>query len=112
MTKKKRRRLCIAAILALGIVLLLPVRTVQAYEKKTIYNSPSIMSRASDSRFAICKKQNSGVLIKKPSPASTNDLSGRTEQKLLSTAGVLVRTSTLPTSVHRGRVHPAGRQFP
>ena len=37
---------------------------------------PSIMSRASDSRFAICKKQNSGVLIKKPSPASTNDLSG------------------------------------
>ena len=73
---------------------------------------PSIMSRASDSRFAICKKQNSGVLIKKPSPASTNDLSGRTEQKLLSTAGVLVRTSTLPTSVRRGRVHPAGRRFP
>ena len=38
MTKKKRRRLCIAVVLALGIVLLLPVRTVQAYEKKTIYN--------------------------------------------------------------------------
>ena len=42
MTKKKRRRLCIAAMLALGIVLLLPVRTVQAYEKKTIYNSPYV----------------------------------------------------------------------
>ena len=42
MTKKKRRRLCIAAMLALGITLLLPVRTVQAYEKKTIYNSPYV----------------------------------------------------------------------
>ena len=42
MTKKKCRRLCIAVMLALGIVLLLPVRTVQAYEKKTIYNSPYV----------------------------------------------------------------------
>ena len=35
MTKKKRRRLYIAAMLALGTALLFPVRLVQAYEKKT-----------------------------------------------------------------------------
>ena len=54
MTKKKRRRLCIAAILALGIVLLLPVRTVQAYEKKTIYNSPYVSFSPDGKAWTTC----------------------------------------------------------
>lgn len=54
MTKKKRRRLCIAAMLALGITLLLPVRTVQAYEKKTIYNSPYVSFSPDGKAWTTC----------------------------------------------------------
>ncbi len=54
MTKKKHRRLCIATMLVLGIALLLPVRTVQAYEKKTIYNSPYVSFSPDGKAWTTC----------------------------------------------------------
>ena len=54
MTKKKRRRLYIAAMLTLGIALLFPVRLVQAYEKKTIYNSPYVSFSPDGKAWTTC----------------------------------------------------------